>query len=70
MAHGQPLVIGLGAPQTPSERINQNSVCDYPGIKTASNPAILEWPSLDIWFIVEVIIRINATGEISGFGIG
>lgn len=43
--------------RTPSERINQNSVCDYPGIKAASKPALLEWPLLDFWFMVEVMIQ-------------
>lgn len=57
---GQPLVtVGLVPLRTPSERINQNLVCDYPGIKTASKPALLEWSLLDIWFIVEVIIQNN-----------
>lgn len=46
---GQPLVTaGLVPLRIPSERINQNLVCDYPGIKTASKPALLEWSLLDI----------------------
>lgn len=55
---GQPLVTGGLVPlRTPSERINQNLVHDYPGIKTASKSALLEWPVSDIWLIVEVIIQ-------------
>lgn len=64
LQQGQPLMTGGLVPlRTPSERIDQNLVHDYPGIKTASKPALLEWPLLDIWFIVEVIIQNKCYGR-------